>query len=70
MAEDPKIQTRLSGPTRHPALSGLVIQTFLNCFDETSLVQLGNPHFPNVIALNSHDSAFAEEPLRDKPAPE
>ncbi|MCE4518106.1 ATP-binding cassette domain-containing protein [Xanthomonas hortorum] len=28
MAEDPKIQTRLSGPTRHPALSGLVIQTF------------------------------------------
>ncbi|MCE4518187.1 hypothetical protein LYZ87_22615 [Xanthomonas hortorum pv. vitians] len=30
MAEDPKIQTRLSGPTRHPALSGLVIQTFLS----------------------------------------
>ncbi|CAD0348672.1 hypothetical protein CFBP498_33900 [Xanthomonas hortorum pv. vitians] len=50
------------------------MQTFtphcVNCFDETSLVQLGNPHFPNVIALNSHDSAFAEEPLRDKPAPE
>ncbi|KAB0534705.1 hypothetical protein F7R02_12910 [Xanthomonas cissicola] len=28
--EIPKIQTPLFGTTRHPALSGLVIQTFLN----------------------------------------
>ncbi|NMI17994.1 hypothetical protein E1J28_10470 [Xanthomonas hortorum pv. vitians] len=28
--EKQKIQTRLSGPTRHPALSGLVVQTFPN----------------------------------------
>ncbi|PPT74270.1 hypothetical protein XarbCFBP8152_19255 [Xanthomonas arboricola] len=50
------------------------MQTFtphcVNCFDETGLVQFGAPHFPNVVALNSHDGDFAEEPLRDKPAPE
>ncbi|KAB0529645.1 hypothetical protein F7R02_21995 [Xanthomonas cissicola] len=26
--QTPKIQTRLSGTTRHPALSGLIVQTF------------------------------------------
>ncbi|WP_221229102.1 hypothetical protein, partial [Xanthomonas sp. 3075] len=28
IAKNPKIQTRLSGTMRHPALSGLIVQTF------------------------------------------
>ncbi|WP_211317272.1 hypothetical protein, partial [Xanthomonas hortorum] len=32
--QTPKIQTRLSATTRHSALSGRVIQTFPNIFDE------------------------------------
>ncbi|KAB0536295.1 hypothetical protein F7R02_09480 [Xanthomonas cissicola] len=39
--EIPKIQTPLFGTTRHPALSGLVIQTFPKAKQLTPAVEMG-----------------------------
>ncbi|MDC8746806.1 hypothetical protein NY751_12125, partial [Xanthomonas campestris] len=45
--ENLKIQTRLSGTTRHPALSGLVVQTFPRCLRLLAHSELDAPCLGN-----------------------